>query len=88
MLNFIGLGLGPMFTGALSDVFKKVLISQGVDGTVAVADGLRWAIRATVVFNLWSALHYYLASRTLREDIAEGDRARLQRDQETARSPA
>jgi MFS family permease len=70
ILNFIGLGLGPIFTGALSDVFKKVLIAQGVDTTVAVADGLRWAIRATVIVNLWSALHYYLAGRTLREDIS------------------
>jgi MFS family permease len=70
ILNFIGLGLGPIFTGALSDVFKNVLIAQGVDSTIAVADGLRWAIRATVIINLWSALHYYLAGRTLREDIS------------------
>ena len=70
ILNFIGLGLGPLFTGALSDVFRTMMVSQGVDSTLAVAEGLRWAIRVTVVINLWSALHYFLAARTLREDVA------------------
>jgi MFS family permease len=70
ILNLIGLGLGPIFTGALSDLFRTMMVSQGVDSTLAVADGLRWAIRVTIVINLWSALHYFLAARTLREDVA------------------
>ena len=72
ILNFIGLGLGPLFSGVLSDLFRILLVAEGVDSTVAVADGLRWAIRVTVVINLWSALHYFLAARTLREDVAAG----------------
>ena len=76
ILNFIGLGLGPLFTGALSDLLKEYFVSQGVAQKVALADGLRWAIRITVLMNLWSALHYYLAGKTLREDIASGNLAR------------
>ncbi len=76
ILNFIGLGLGPMFTGALSDVFREYLVSQGIAENVALADGLRWSIRVTVMMNLWSALHYYLAGKTLREDIETGNVAR------------
>jgi hypothetical protein len=53
-------------------VLRTLLVAEGVDSTVAVADGLRWAIRVTVVINFWSALHYFLAARTLREDVAAG----------------
>jgi hypothetical protein len=76
ILNFIGLGLGPMFTGALSDLFREYFVSQGVAEKVALADGLRWSIRVTLLINLWSALHYYLAARTLREDIEAGHQTR------------
>jgi MFS family permease len=75
IINFIGLGLGPIFTGALSDLFKHRLLAQDVEASVAVAEGLRWAIRVTVIINLWSAYHYFLAARTLREDIASGSAA-------------
>lgn len=30
----------------------------------ALAEGLRWSIRITVLINLWSALHYWQAGRT------------------------
>jgi hypothetical protein len=76
ILNFIGLGLGPMFTGALSDVLKEYFVAQGIVEKIALADGLRWSIRITVLINLWSALHYYLAGKTLREDIDTGNKAR------------
>lgn len=72
ILNFIGMGLGPMFTGFVSDSVNSWLVSRGVDEQQALADGLRWAIRTTIVINLWSALHYVLAARTLRADIASG----------------
>jgi MFS family permease len=75
ILNFIGLGLGPMFTGAVSDTINSYLLSRGVDEQQALADGLRWALRVTIMINLWSALHYILAARTLREDIKSSARA-------------
>jgi hypothetical protein len=46
-----------------------------VDEQQALADGLRWALRVTIMINLWSALHYILADRTLREDIKASARA-------------
>ncbi len=75
ILNFIGLGLGPMFTGVVSDTINSYLVSHGVAEQQAQADGLRWAIRVTIMINSWSALHYVLAARTLREDIKASARA-------------
>jgi hypothetical protein len=60
----------------LSDVFYEYFVAQGVATKTALAEGLRWSIRVTVAINLWAALHYYLASKTLREDIEAGNTAR------------
>lgn len=76
ILNFIGLGLGPIFTGAVSDLFMTHFVSEGIAQKVALADGLRWSIRVTLIINLWSAWHYYRAAKTLREDIDTGTQAR------------
>ncbi len=60
ILNIIGLGLGPLFVGFLSDQLEP---SMGVES-------IRYALVSVVVAgNAWSAWHYYLASRTLREDL-------------------
>ena len=71
VLNLIGLGLGPVFTGALSDVLKASFMDGGADEKAASALGMQWAIRLTVVVNFWSALHYWWATKTLNADIAE-----------------
>ena len=60
ILNAIGLGLGPLFTGMLSDALA------GPFG----AESMRYAlllVGATV--GPWSALHYYLASRHIDNDL-------------------
>jgi MFS family permease len=74
VLNFIGLGLGPMFTGFVSDAIRAQLLERGASDARATADGLQWAIRITVLFNAWSAVHYLLAAKTLRRDIDTGER--------------
>ncbi|MGH8178848.1 MAG: spinster family MFS transporter [Steroidobacter sp.] len=76
VLNLIGLGLGPMFTGKLSDIFKNMLVDQGVAEKVALGEGLQWAILVTVLINLWAATHYMLAARTLSKDISDGEASR------------
>lgn len=76
VLNLIGLGLGPMFTGFLSDALNSYFIEQGVAAKQASADGLQWAIRVTVLFNAWAAVHYWLAAKTLNQDIALGEQSR------------
>jgi len=60
VLNLIGLGLGPMATGLLSDFLKPEY------GNLSI----RYALVTMVLVNVWCATHYYLATRTLREDLA------------------
>jgi predicted MFS family arabinose efflux permease len=61
IINIIGLGLGPWTVGLLSD-FLAPSLGQ---------DSLRYAmvyLLPAVMF--WSACHFFLAARTLREDLA------------------
>jgi predicted MFS family arabinose efflux permease len=62
ILNIIGLGLGPQFTGIASDVLNAT--------TNLGQDSLRWALVISLVFNVVSAVMYLLAARTLEEDLA------------------
>ena len=59
VLNLIGLGLGPMLTGFVSDLLTP---NYG-------DNALRYAMSLTVLVNIWCALHYYLATRTIRADF-------------------
>jgi MFS family permease len=60
VINIIGLGLGPFGIGYLSDMLAP---SMGVES-------LRYAMLILLpTVNVWSAIHFYLASRTLREDL-------------------
>jgi MFS family permease len=69
IINLIGLGMGPVFTGILSDVLKNHFVAQGQAELVAAASGLRWALATMVCVGAWSAFHYIRAARTLREDL-------------------
>jgi MFS family permease len=71
VLNIIGLGLGPILTGRISDLIRRNLMDQGIAEAVARADGLKYALCIMSVINLWSAVHYFRAARTLRADIAK-----------------
>jgi hypothetical protein len=62
ILNLIGLGGGPAFLTALSDYLAK---SQHL----GVAEGLRWALVITSGFSILAALFFWLARRTVREDV-------------------
>jgi MFS family permease len=59
MLNLIGLGLGPMLTGFMSDFFEPTYGS----------DSLRYAMSITLLVNFWCAFHYWKASRTIAADF-------------------
>ncbi len=59
VLNLIGLGLGPMLTGYVSDWLTPTY------GT----DALRYAMAITVLVNVWCALHYYWSAKTIRADF-------------------
>lgn len=61
MINLVGLGLGPLLIGTLSDLLRP----QWGD-----ADGLRYAIIAVaLVAKSWCVLHFLLAARALRRDL-------------------
>lgn len=62
ILNIIGLGIGPLAVGKLSDLLRPAL----------GANSLRWALTATIVTGLSGAFCYWRASRTLKEDIVRG----------------
>jgi len=59
--TMIGLGLGPSIVGLIADAFKAPF------GEAA----LRYALTLVALVNLWSALHYWLAGRTVRADIEQ-----------------
>jgi MFS family permease len=60
VLNLIGLGLGPLATGILSDVLAT---------SMGLADGLRWALIIVTMANAWCVIHYLLGARTLKKDL-------------------
>ncbi len=61
ILNVIGLGAGPWSIGLFSDYLQPSL----------GADSLRYAMLYVLpAIMFWSACHFYLASRTLRDDLA------------------
>lgn len=61
VLNIIGLGFGPQLVGIMSDYFAA---DYG-------KDSLRTALLVMTFLNLWCAVHYFLAARTLSEDLGE-----------------
>jgi MFS family permease len=63
--GLIGFGFGPVIVGALSDGLA----------THVGAQSLRWALVIVVVMNLWAALHFFLATRTLRADLTRAREA-------------
>ena len=59
VINLIGLGLGPQLVGILNDVLEPRF------GTEAI----RYSMSIVGVANVWAAVHFLLAARTLREDL-------------------
>ena len=62
--NLIGLGLGPVVLGAISDALNPAF----------GADSLRYALASSVLFLAWAAVHMLLGSRTYAADYV-GDKA-------------
>ncbi|MGK2873089.1 MAG: spinster family MFS transporter [Alphaproteobacteria bacterium] len=60
MSSFIGMGLGPQLVGILSDLMHPYY----------GADSLRYALLCVSLAHIWSAAHFWLASKTLKEDLA------------------
>ncbi len=61
IINLIGLGLGPLGIGILSDFFSKQM-GYGEN------EGLRWALVVFYAFGLLAFVFFWLARRTIREE--------------------
>jgi MFS family permease len=62
--TLIGLGLGPLLTGVISDYLAP---SAG-------SNSLRYALAAVGLANVWSAVHYFYGARSLRMDLQAAER--------------
>lgn len=60
-INVVGLGLGPVFVGFVSDMLAA---SQG-------ADSLRYALVIIQLAGLWAAVHFWLAGRIVKKSRSE-----------------
>lgn len=64
--NLISMSCGPLLIGMFSDYFQQQYGN----------DALRYSLLALVVLtSIWSALHFFLAARTLRADLAAANQA-------------
>ncbi|GAB3469582.1 MFS transporter [Massilia terrae] len=61
--NMVGYGLGPIFVGKMSDLFTPAF----------GADSLRMALSCIVIVNLWAMLHFLLAGRSVRANLARAN---------------
>jgi hypothetical protein len=61
LVNFVGLGLGPLLVGAMS---QWVFAASG-------AGSLRYALVVMQVAGLWGGLHFWLAGRHLHATVAQ-----------------
>jgi hypothetical protein len=68
IINLIGLGLGPLLTGMLSDWFQGNMLADGVDAAAASGEGLKWSLAVMTMVSVWSGVHYMLAARSVRKD--------------------
>jgi MFS family permease len=59
--TLVGLGLGPLVAGMLSDHLKPV---------VGDLESLRWALALIGVVNVWAAAHYFIGARSIRKNWA------------------
>ena len=59
VINIIGLGLGPQTIGILSDLLAPRFGQES----------LRYALLLAGLVNVWAALHFFLAGRTLARDL-------------------
>ena len=62
IINLVGLGLGPLAVGALSDLLAGPM-------GLGEAQGVRWALIISSLFGLIAFVLFWLARKTIREDM-------------------
>jgi MFS family permease len=69
VMSFIGLTIGPWLTGHISDTFKDIFLSEGIDGAQASADGLRYAFICMLAAPTLASVFYLLSARHMRAEL-------------------
>ncbi|WP_439814164.1 spinster family MFS transporter [Zavarzinia sp. CC-PAN008] len=59
IFNFIGMGLGPLLAGIFADMYQPTFGD----------DRFRWALLTLSPIFVWSAWHYFLAAKYLKQDL-------------------
>lgn len=62
IINLIGLGLGPLAVGALSDLFA-------INGGMGSAEGVRWALVVSALTGFGAVVLFWMARKTIREEM-------------------
>jgi len=62
IINLIGLGLGPLLVGIVSDIFAGPM-------GMGAAEGVRWALIAAASLGLVSGVLFWMARKTIREEL-------------------
>lgn len=62
--TFVGLGLGPLVAGALSEVFRPHVGE----------DSLRYGLCLVGLVNIWAAFHYFIGARSIRQNFENTER--------------
>ncbi len=68
LASMVGMGLGPVFAGMLSDAFASAGAASGLAQVEAEAAGLRRAIAVLMLGNAWAGVHFWLAGRGMARD--------------------
>ena len=68
LTSLIGLGLGPVLVGSLSDIAAARAAETATRRESSFA-GLTFALAAASLLYLWPAIHYFMASRSVAKDL-------------------
>jgi MFS family permease len=64
-INLVGLGAGPLLVGIMADALTPIFHE----------DAVRYALFAFSTLSLWGAWHFWVAPRTLKEDLERAAKA-------------
>ena len=63
--TFVGIGLGPLVAGQLSELLKA---------SVGIEESLRYGLCIVGLVNIWAAVHYLIGARSFRADVENTER--------------
>jgi hypothetical protein len=62
LINLIGLGLGPLGVGAVSDLISGPM-------GFGTAEGVRWSLMIFILFGIVASALFWMARKTIREEM-------------------